>query len=32
MSNKIIKIPAKNSKNKIKIMQIFSDFSENMRN
>jgi len=35
MSNKIIKnikIPPKNSKNQIKLMQIFSDFSENMKN
>jgi len=32
MSNKIIKIPPKNSKNQIKLMQIFLDFSENMKN
>jgi len=32
LSNKIIKIPPKNSKSKIKLMQIFSDFSENMKN
>jgi len=25
-------IPPKNSKNQIKLMQIFSDFSENMKN
>ena len=31
MSNKNIKIPPKNSKNQIKLMQIFSEFSENMK-
>ena len=35
MSNKIIKnikIPPKNSKNQIKLMQFFLDFYENMKN
>jgi len=32
LSNKIIKITPKNFKNQIKLMQIFSDFSENMKN
>jgi len=30
-SNKIIKIQPKNSKNQIILMQIFSEFSENMK-
>ena len=32
LSNKIIKMAPKNSKNQIKLMQIFSNFSENMKN
>jgi len=32
LPNKIIKIPPKNSKNQIKLMQICSDFSESMKN
>jgi hypothetical protein len=32
LSNKIIKIPQKNFKNQIKLVQLFSDFSENMKN
>ena len=31
MPNKIIKIAPKNSKNQIKLMKFFSDFSENMK-
>ena len=31
MSNKTIKIPPINSKNQIKLLQFFSDFSENVK-